>query len=92
MESLTQGLSVATRKSAEHLSRTGSSSGYFSDSNPTSAADISASLLDTFRVILAEVDGYISLYEGRLKLEEDYLRSLKALKDRQADLDAKVNA
>ncbi|KAN0063053.1 hypothetical protein ACQY0O_004216 [Thecaphora frezii] len=92
IESLGLGLSQASRKSAEYLSRNASSSGNTQDGTPTSAAEISASLLETYRTILAEVDSYVSLYEGRLKLEEDYLRNFKQLVDKQRELDAKVNA
>ncbi|EPQ28825.1 uncharacterized protein PFL1_03628 [Pseudozyma flocculosa PF-1] len=92
IESLGLGLSHAGRKSAEYLSRTASSSGNPHDGGPTSASDIAASLLETFRAILDEVDSYVGLYEGRLKLEEDYMRNLKQLVDRQRELDVRVDA
>lgn len=83
---------ASVRKSIEHISRAASSNDYHSDAAAASAADISSSLLETFRTILSEVDSYITLYEARIKLEEDYIKNLKVSLERQKELDAKVNA
>ncbi|SPO21250.1 uncharacterized protein UTRI_00727 [Ustilago trichophora] len=91
MENFAVGVPNA-RKSAEHISRTASSNGYYSDGTAVSAADISSSLLETFRTILTEADSYITLFEGRIKLEEEYIKNLKISLERQKDLDAKVNS
>lgn len=91
METFSLGASSA-RKSAEHISRAASSSGYYSDGTASSAADISSSLLETFRTILTEADSYTTLFEGRLKLEEEYIKSLRLSLERQKELDSKVNS
>ena len=72
MDTLSAGASNV-RKSTDQLSRAASSNGYYSDGTASSAADICSSLLDTFSTILSEADGYITLFEGRIKLEEDYI-------------------
>lgn len=91
MDTLSAGASNV-RKSTDQLSRAASSNGYYSDGTASSAADICSSLLDTFSTILSEADGYITLFEGRIKLEEDYIRSLKISLERQKELDTKVNS
>ncbi|KAJ1030072.1 hypothetical protein NDA16_000985 [Ustilago loliicola] len=91
METFSIGASSA-RKSVEHISRAASSNGYYSDGTASSAADISSSLLETFRTILTEADSYITLFEGRIKLEEEYIKSLKLSLERQKELDSKVNS
>ncbi|CDW98846.1 hypothetical protein [Sporisorium scitamineum] len=88
-------LSVGTshfRKSTEHLSRAASSNGYYSDGTVSSASEISSSLLETFNTILSEADSYITFLEGRIRLEEEYIRNLKHSLERQKELDAKVNS
>lgn len=91
METFSSAASSAS-KSVEHTSRAASSSGYYSDSTASSAAEISSSLLETFRTILAEADSYITHFEGRIKLEEEYIKSLRLSLGRQKELDSKVNS
>ncbi|SJX60697.1 uncharacterized protein SRS1_11925 [Sporisorium reilianum f. sp. reilianum] len=91
MDALSVGASHL-RKSTEHLSRAASSNGYYSDGTASSASDISSSLLETFNTILSEADGYITFFEARIRLEEEYIRNLRHSLDRQKDLDAKLNA
>ncbi|PWZ01366.1 hypothetical protein BCV70DRAFT_198795 [Testicularia cyperi] len=92
MDTISLGLSTTARKSTEYLSRTASSNGHNSDGQINNANDVSEALLDTFRALLAEVDSYITHYESRIKLEEDYLKNLKLSLERQKELDAKVNS
>lgn len=92
MDSLSSLGAATTRKSAEHISRAASSNGYYSDGTASSAADVSSSLLETFRTLLAEVDSYVTFYEARIKLEEDHIKNLKVSLERQKELDAKVNS
>ncbi|KAJ9476513.1 putative GTPase-activating protein BEM2/IPL2 (putative) [Pseudozyma hubeiensis] len=91
MDSLSVGASHIRRSTEQH-SRAASSNGYYSDGTASSAADISSSLLDTFSTILSEADSYITLFEGRIRLEEDYIRSLRISLERQKELDAKVSS
>ncbi|KAI3481058.1 hypothetical protein L1887_56632 [Cichorium endivia] len=92
MDSLSSLGAATTRKSAEHISRAASSNGYYSDGTASSAADVSSSLLETFRTLLTEVDSYVTFYEARIKLEEDHIKNLKVSLERQKELDAKVNS
>lgn len=81
----------SVRNSVE-TSRAASSNGYHSDGTTTSAAKITSSLLETFSTILTELDSYITHYEGRIKIEEEYIKNLKQSIQRQKELDAKVNS
>ncbi len=68
------------------------SNGFHSDGASSSAANVSNSLLETFRTILTETDSYITLFESRIKLEEDYIKNLRATLERQKELDSRINA
>lgn len=80
------------------------STGSQSDSGPSrvnasggrSAHDVNHNLLDIFKSTLGEADSYLALYESRVKLEEDYVRGLKAMTEKSKNaivqLDARIAA
>jgi hypothetical protein len=56
------------------------------------ATDVSNGILDIFRCNLSEVESYLSTFEARLKLEEEYVKGLKILSDRSKDAMVKMDA
>jgi hypothetical protein len=66
-----------------------SSASLLHDSNGAlqhSAASVNDSIVEIFKTTLAEADSYLAAFEQRVRLEEDYVRGLKALieKSREA--------
>jgi hypothetical protein len=57
-----------------------------------SATDVSTAILDLFKCSLSEVESYLSTFELRLKLEEDYVKGLKGLIERSKDSMVKLDA
>lgn len=58
----------------------------------TSAGDACSALNETFRLSIAEAESYLALYEARAKLEDEYVRGLRALTERQRVEDVKLDA
>lgn len=56
-----------------------------------SATGVANALLENFRATLGEAESYAALYEARVKVEEDYVRALKAIVDKQREMDLKVD-
>lgn len=48
-------------------------------------------LLEAFKTLLAESDSYVSYFEQRYRLEEEHLRGLKTMLEKQRDLDLRIN-
>lgn len=55
------------------------------------ANDVSTCLLDIFKQTLAEADSYLVLFEARVKLEDEYVRGLKAISDKARDTISKLD-
>ncbi|WFD05076.1 hypothetical protein MVES1_000402 [Malassezia vespertilionis] len=54
-------------------------------------SELAAILLDAFKTLLSESESYVQYFELRFRLEEEHLRSLQAMLERQRDLDMHVN-
>ncbi len=57
----------------------------------TTPAELPSVLLETFKRCLREADTYIAYYEARLKADEEYNRALRAVMERQRELDARFD-
>ncbi|PWN44996.1 RhoGAP-domain-containing protein [Ceraceosorus guamensis] len=56
------------------------------------ASDVSSSLVEAFRLSITEAESYLSLYEARVKLEEDYTRGLRSLVEKQRENDVRIES
>ncbi|PWN51926.1 RhoGAP-domain-containing protein [Violaceomyces palustris] len=85
-------LALPGSKKSFDLSRNGSQSGFNATLHPTTASELAACLLENFATTLFEADSYITVFESRVKMEEDYNKNLRALADKQKEMDARVNS
>ena len=53
--------------------------------------ELAAVLLEAFKTLLSECENYVQYFEQRLRLEEEHLRSVKVMLERQRDLDMRIN-
>lgn len=84
------------------------SSGFFHDSNAASQSDsgpsgnnhsnsklagnVSSNVLEIFKSTLIEAESYLSIYEIRVKLEEEYIKGLKNMIEKSKDSIVKLDA
>lgn len=57
---------------------------------PASAAELAAALNDSFRGSIAEAEAYLAFYEARVRLEDEYVRGLRTLVERQRETDVRI--
>lgn len=55
---------------------------------PTELASV---LLEAFKTLLSECESYVQYFEQRFRLEEEHLRAVKVMLERQRDLDMRIN-
>lgn len=48
-------------------------------------------LLEAFKTLLSESESYVLYFEQRFRLEEEHLRALKSMLEKQRDLDLRIN-
>jgi hypothetical protein len=56
------------------------------------ASDVSGAILDIYKCSLMEVESYLATYEAKLKLEEEYVKGLKAMNDKSKDSLVRLDA
>lgn len=56
------------------------------------ASDVSGAILDIYKCSLMEVESYLATYEAKLKLEEEYIKGLRAMNDKSKDSLVKLDA
>lgn len=76
----------------QHAEPSSSSEAGGSKRGVKSAADVSGAILEIFKCSLSEAESYLATFEARLKLEEDYVRGLRALSDKSKDSMVKLDA
>ncbi|WFC98218.1 hypothetical protein MYAM1_000943 [Malassezia yamatoensis] len=54
-------------------------------------SELASVLLEAFKTLLAESDSYVLYFEQRFRLEEEHLRSLKSMLEKQRELDLRIN-
>ena len=75
----------------------GASGGYSSSgmaANTTggpSSSDLITTLLDSFKSSLKEAESYSHYYEIRIKCEEEYIKGLRGVVEKQNELDRKID-
>lgn len=57
--------------------------------SPSELANI---LLEAFNTMLSECESYVQYVEQRFRLEEEHLRQVKIMLERQRDLDMRINS
>ncbi|CCU98154.1 unnamed protein product [Malassezia sympodialis ATCC 42132] len=55
---------------------------------PTELATV---LLEAFKTLLSECESYVQYFEQRFRLEEEHVRAVKVMLERQRDLDMRIN-
>lgn len=54
-------------------------------------SELASVLLEAFKTLLSESDSYVMYFEQRFRLEEEHLRSLKSMLEKQRELDLRIN-
>lgn len=53
--------------------------------------ELASILLETCKTLLSECESYVQYFDLRFRLEEEHLRSVKSMLERQRDLDMRIN-
>ncbi|WFD29433.1 hypothetical protein MSPP1_000442 [Malassezia sp. CBS 17886] len=56
-----------------------------------SPGELAGVLLEAFRTLLYESESYVQYFEQRYKLEEEHVRALKSMLEKQRELDLRIN-
>ncbi|WFD36377.1 hypothetical protein MCUN1_003256 [Malassezia cuniculi] len=62
------------------------------DDTHYSAEHIANTLSEALKVLNSETESYVQYFEQRFRLEEEHIRELRAMLDKQHDLDARINS
>lgn len=54
-------------------------------------SELASALLEAFKTLLSESDSYVLYFEQRFRLEEEHLRALKTMLEKQRELDLRIN-
>lgn len=56
-----------------------------------SAHELATTLLEAIKILLSETDSYVQYFELRFRLEEEHIRALKSMLEKQRELDLRIN-
>ena len=57
-----------------------------------SPSELANVLLEAFNTMMSECESYVKYTEQRFRMEEDHLRHVKIMLERQRDLDMRINS
>lgn len=60
-------------------------------SSGLSPSELATTLLEALKILFSETESYVQYFEQRFRLEEEHIRALKTMLERQRELDLRVN-